>query len=407
MTSPVSSTAPTGSTRWTTCCAAALATGCLSTPPYQPETAVSYTPAGAGGTVAGPGFQLQFAADTAFHFPDALLIDGVDVLGHESMPGCFGEDEAGVLIAPTPRISATGSAEPVANRLVPALLGPAVVQIRLEWATRLSCNSARNPNGSSTFTVFPDGRIVRHDVVADPSPAEISANECACDRAADGSDGFTVSTFWTLARQHFVNLVSDGERLGLPAPGEAPSVNDPVACLTGNGFQIAIAWPDDMSTSVRGGNAVITFARTMMYRDSRLDAFTWDVGTAMFIERRGCDIALARADEHIAPPLIAPLRIAIDGATIPRSGRDGIFGGAGGDGEPGIALAGDRAELTGTTPGSFAVWLRFPRSTDAVRATLEGKTGPWYVPQRIDDRSWIVWFRDPIAPPQTIAIEAR
>jgi hypothetical protein len=393
-----------------TCCAAALATGCLSTPPYQPETLVSYRPVGAGGIVAGPGFELQFADDSAFHFPDALRIDGVDVLGHESMPGCFHEDEAGVLIAPTPRISAHGDAEPVANRLVPALRGPAVVQIRLEWATRLMCSTARNPNGKSTFTVFPDGRIVRHDVVADPSATEISANECACDRAADGSEGFTVSTYWTLARQHFISMVADEQQVDLPAPGKTPNNNESAACLVGNGFQVAIAWPDSASTLVRGGNAVIAFARTMMYRDSKLVAFTWDNGTAMFIERGGCDVALARAEEHIVPARIPPPRITIDGATLAPSAYDGIFGGTGGGdgaGEPGIALAGDRAEITGTTARSFAVWLRFPRTIDAVRATLEGKTGPWYLPQRVDDRSWIVWFRDPIAPPQTIVVEPR
>jgi hypothetical protein len=392
---------------------ALVAPACLSTPPYQPETKVSYAPAGAGGTVTGPGFELQFAADSAFHFPDALRIDGVDVLGHESMPGCFEEDEAGVLIAPTPRISAHGGAEPVSNRLVPALLGPAVVQVRVEWATRLACSTARNPNGNSTFTVFPDGRIVRRDVVADPSQTEISANECACDRAADGSEGFTVSTYWTLARQHFVDMFSSQERLDLPDPGQTPSNNESAACLAGDGFQVAIAWPDSTSSSVRGGNAVIAFARNMMYRDSKLDAFTWDNGTAMFIERRGCDVALARAAEHIAPRLDGP-RLTINGETLAPAAHDGIFGGTGGgagggsgDGEPGIALAGDRAELAGTTASSFAVWLRFARSTDAVRATLDGKTGPWYLPQRVDDRSWIVWFRDPIAPPQTIAIEAR
>jgi hypothetical protein len=393
-------------TRRTMCVAAALATGCLSTPAYQPETVVSYKPAGAGGTVEGPGFELQFA-DSAFHFPDALRIDGVDVLGHESMPGCFEEDEAGVLIAPTPRISASGDAERVANRLVPALLGPAVVQIRVEWATRLACNAARNPNGNSTFTVFPDGRIVRYDVVADPSEVEISANECACDRSADGSEGFTVSTYWTLARERFINMVSGQEQLDLPAPGKTPSNNESAACLAGNGFQVAIAWPDSTSSSVRGGNAVIAFARNMIYRDSKLDPFTWDNGTALFIERRGCDVALARADEHNAPPRIGPPRISIDGETIAPAARDGIFGGTGSDAEPGIALAGDRAEITGTTAGPFAVWLRFPRSTDAVRATLEGKKGPWYLPQRVDDRSWIVWFREPIASPQTIVVEPR
>src|SRR5262249_55699510 len=146
---------------------AMLTTGCLSIPPYQPEVAVSYSAASAtsGAAVTGPGFKLQFAGGDAFHFPEALFIDGTNVLGRDPAPGCFDEDEAGVLIAPTPRISAHGSAMHVINRLSPTLLGPAVVQVTLEWTTRFTCSSARTPGGTSTFTAFPDGRIVRHDVV--------------------------------------------------------------------------------------------------------------------------------------------------------------------------------------------------------------------------------------------------
>ena len=34
-----------------------------------------------------------------------------------------------------------------------------------------------------------------------------------------------------------------------------------------------------------------------------------------------------------------------------------------------------------------------------------GKTGAWYVLQRIDAANWIAWFRDPLMPGETIAIE--
>jgi len=381
---------------------ALLAAGCLSTPPFQPESGLKYTANGPGGTVAGPGFELQFSRDPGIRFPDALRIDGTDVLGHETMPGCFGTDEAGILIAPTPRISAHGGALPVKNQLVAGLLGPAVVQVVLEWATRMACSLSRTPSGTSTFTVFPDGRIVRYDQLFDSSSAEVSANECACDRNADGSDGFTVATFWTLARQGFVDLRPSVQDGNLPAPGVTASSNVDSACLGGSAYQVAFAWPDPTSTSIVGGNAIIAFARDMLYRDSRLDPYTWDNSTAIFIERSGCDAALARADEHVRPrPLM------LNGETIVPSARDGIYGSVAGDGEHGVVLAANRAELTGTTHGSFAVWLRFPHATDALRATLDGKTGPWYLPQRVDDRAWLVWFRDPISTGQTIVIEPR
>src|SRR6185436_3802634 len=135
---------------------------------------------------------------------------------------------------------------------------------------------------------------------------------------------------------------------------------------------------------------------------SKLFAYTWDNSTALFIEHAGCNAALARAAEHVAAPAIS-----INGETIAPSVRDGIYGSVGSDGEPGVPLATDRVEVTGATVGSFAVWLRFPHATDGLRATVEGKSGAWYLPQRVDDHAWLVWFRDPISAVQTIVIEPR
>jgi hypothetical protein len=50
------------------------------------------------------------------------------------------------------------------------------------------------------------------------------------------------------------------------------------------------------------------------------------------------------------------------------------------------------------------VWLRFSRPVDALRATSGGKKVT-SLPQRVDDRSWIVWFRDALPMGPTIVIE--
>jgi hypothetical protein len=45
---------------------------------------------------------------------------------------------------------------------------------------------------------------------------------------------------------------------------------------------------------------------------------------------------------------------------------------------------------------------------DVLRATWRGGPAPagaWYVPQQVDGRSWILWFRDPLPAMQTIRIE--
>jgi hypothetical protein len=375
--------------------AAALATGCLSVPRYEPEVSVSFRENGTGGTLAGPGFALRFADGDGFHFPDELAVDGRDVLGHDPAAGCFAPDEAGLLISPTPRISAHSEAAALVNRLVPVLRGPAVAQVTLEWATRLGCNSARDPHGVSTFTVFPDGRIVRHDNLVDSSSSEISASTCACG-TGEGSLAFSVSAFWTFAKEPFRSL--------LPfVPGRLPGPTDPTitnlrsACLDGEAFQIAIAWPDRALTATRSSDTLVRFERSMVIGASRLDAYTWDDSTAIFIDRNpGCAAAMTRATAHLEPkPLTVNGVVAMPGAL------DAIYGSGG------IALDRDRVELTGTIEGSFAVWLQFPRPVEELRVTLEGATGPWYVPQQVNDREWIVWFKDPISPPQIIAIEPR
>lgn len=383
--------------------AAVCATGCLSTPAYAPETAVSYTDSGSGGIAAGPGFALRFADGAGFHLPDSLTIDGVEVMGQAAPDGCADESELGTLISPTPRISAHGGAPPVMNRLTPVLRGPAVVQVSLAWATSFSCSSARTPGGTATFTVFPDGRIVRHDTLVDTSSADVDGSMCACD--ARGVPLFTVSTFWTVARDKFRALYTPGQG-ALPMSGGPVITNLESSCIDGGAFQLALGWhdPKGMSdtrgTTIRGGSTVIAFGRDLFVGESVLASLMWQSSSALAIGHTGCAAAAVRASEHSQPS-----KLSINGASTLPSFRDGIYGGDGGDGQPGLALATARVVVQGAVSGSFAVWLRFPRTVDTVRATREGASGPWYLPQRVDDRSWIIWFRDGMSAAQQISIE--
>src|SRR5262249_26114364 len=164
-----------------------------------------------------------------FHFPDSLKITGVDgdLIGHEQMPTCFFEDEVGIRIAPATRISAHGSSEVTKNSLELVMHGPAIVQVKLEWATMFTCEYTRNPGGTSTFTVFPDGRIVRHDRIGEPPyPGSVSPSRCACDVGAEMQDPyFRVATYWTFARARFETLFIPGAPLNPPLQQMLPSSN--------------------------------------------------------------------------------------------------------------------------------------------------------------------------------------
>jgi len=388
--------------------AAVSTTGCFDIPPYQPQTSVSYIDdkGGGGGTAKGADFSLHFAGG-GFHLPDKLTIGSIDdVLGHAS-EGCHDENEVGITIAPTLRINADSKATQVTNGLMPVLRGPAAVQVKLDWASQFACtdNSSVLPKGTSTFTVFPDGRIVRDDRLDDPnpqSPPAPVADVCICDPNEMTTSGFTVSSYWTLAQEHFQSLYSpDPTTFPIMAEITSPST----ACIAGDAFQVGFAWPTMDQSTIHGAGTLIAFGRyNIINNTGMLDTFPWENSLAMFIERGGnCMTTLAHAKAYNTPSTSA---LSINGSQpISASIHDGIYGGAGANGPPGIRVTADRVELTGTVGNSFAVWLQFPHAVDALRATLPGMTGPWYVPQQVANDSWIVWFRDALSANQTITIE--
>jgi hypothetical protein len=410
---------------------AAAAAACLSLPTYRGSDLVTYSDDDGGATVTGPRFVLHFASGGRFPLPDALTIDGFDLMGHAgsdpvnaATASCDSESETGIKIAPTPRISADSIAEVTQHRLTAVLSGPVVVQVRIDWATHLMCAPLAVPGGTSTFTVFPDGRIVRHDKLDDPMhPVE---GGCACTGARYTGGPFYVSSFWTFAQARFADLYGVGDNDDLqridPAPPRSRSDFDaqyPKVCFDAENsiYQVASVW-DMPPPSASGPASIFQFGTTPLV-GHRLDkAFgpnaldlPWDIHGAVFLEHAGCAAAVKRTHEYLEP---SSLRIN-DGDPIKPSPLDGMYGGDRGDGAPGFALGSDRATLSapttnpvpGTLPGPFAVWVIFKSEIAVPRATLQGGTSTpgWYEPQRVDGHSWILWFRDPLMANQTIAIE--
>ncbi len=389
---------------------ALAAAGCFSVPPFEPEGGVTYTAAGTGAIVGGPGFALRFADGPGFHFPDSLTIDGDEVIGTEADPvGCFEEDGVGLRITPALRISARGTTVPVTNVLTPVLSGPAVVQVKLDWSTgfaSMSCGADRDLGGTSTFTVFPDGRIVRHDEIAYDG-ASIASSQCGCEQV---NPGFTVATYWALARdrfRNFYNIMFDPPRAEpLPVPTDIVGANSDRSCVDAQDgrYQVAFAWLDGFQTTVRGGDQLIGFGRDLGARGfSNLVDLTETNTSILAIERTTCLDALERVDEYLRPMLLS----INGGEPVGPSPITGIYGDPARVGGPFDLQGSGRATLTGAVPTSFAVWLQFPRPVGDVRARRDGAKGAWYLPQRVDDRSWIVWFRDPLREMEQIEVGPR
>jgi hypothetical protein len=174
-------------------------------------------------------------------------------------------------------------------------------------------------------------------------------------------------------------------------------------CLDSGSYQVASAWHvRPFTTALRGSDALLGFGRDMVIGASMLPDYEWESNSAVFVGNRGCPEELDRAGAYFEPP---PLTV--NGQVWLPSSRDGIYGGDVDTQPLGIALDTMRAELTGTVNSSFAVWLHFPRGAKELRATRELATGAWYLPQRITDDHWIVWFEGPLSAGQTIVIEPR
>jgi hypothetical protein len=404
--------------------------GCLEIPSYQGPILIGYSEDSAGGAViATPEVTLHFADRNGFHLPDQLQIDGVDVMGHASSP-CWAESGTGFTVMPMPRVSGDlvdGGVQAVTSEFQATMRGPAVVQLKLDWSTRwsfaagstCSTNSRHTSGGSSTFTMFPDGHIVRHDVLteANPDMEQVATARCTCGAMPKAPDEFILSTYWAFDRTRLPT------QFGLGNNG--PDIPDPLIlgnnydvipyydtiCFDGptDQYQVASAWVFPPATEHGPTtNAVAVGFDTVVSHDAQKQGdpkleFPWDVHGALFIEHSNCPAALRRAIDYTAPQELTISTPSGTMSTLP-SALDGIYGGDPGNGHTGIDVPDGPTTLSGGPTGSFVVWLRFPRSVLVPTASRAGASDVWYVPQRVDDRTWLLWFRDALQPGETITV---
>jgi len=409
--------------------ASALCAACLEIPSYQGPALIGYAEDGAGGaTIATPGVTLHFAGGSGAHLPDRLQINNVDILGHVSSP-CWSQSGAGFAMMPMPRISGDavdGGGSDTTGQLTAMLRGPAVVQLKLDWSTRWSFSSGttcststrHKPGGTSTFTMFPDGHIVRHDVLTEVNPdmEQVTTGHCTCAAMPKAPDQFILSSYWAFDRTRLPTQVGLG-RNGADNPDPLGADPDKIIsnydtiCLEGPSgeYQVASVWVVPPGTP--GGPPTLPAAfgyDTLVSHDAQKQGtpmleFPWDVHGALFIENSTCPAAIKRALDYTEPQELV-ISSASGTMSMPPSALDGIYGGDPGNGKTGIDVPDGPTTLSGGPSGAFVVWLRFPRAVIVPTATRPGATGTWYVPQRVDDRTWLVWFQGALKPGETITV---
>jgi hypothetical protein len=363
-------------------CGALLLTTCVTLTPFQGIVAQRD---GDGAVIFGSFFRLHFATD-GLHLPDHLTLADGELLAPPT--GCADPGNAGLLIAPALRIAAGAPPATWTSGAQIFLAGPAVAQVEVAWSVGYACDGAQTATGRTTFTAYPDGRVVRHDHDVRAVTTAVAAPSATC--GCGGSGGFTIASYLAVARAAFDHLVEDGADVALPR-GDGP--RRMTTCLEAAGQRLAVAWP--AGGAVRGDDRVVALVETLatgpLAPAARLDATT---SFALDLGHQSCPDLIAR----LAPT--PTLVVDRDPTTAHPIGPDGYVVVVAK--QPGPVVL---SSPTGLPPG-FAVSIGFDRPAGDLAITrspaVAGLSFFWQYDGLTDH--YLAWFRDGLAPGETITI---
>ncbi len=401
----------------------------------------------AGVSVAGNGQSDDMTVTTAdlllrfprspINLPDQLQIGGVEVLDEQD--GCGYENKIGLAVYPVYAMTTGTQTWPTAtgdthtSSLAQLATGPAFAQARVSWSGTFHCASTPSTvSGSSTFTIFPDGRIIRDDQITSPTSVALASVNCGCGSA---SGSYFLTSYLSLLTQRFSHLTYDAIPTGTPAPVEAAfaalvdgnSVDAPNprwACLENRNAsaqrRIGVAWGGNVPATTGDGGTRIkldivgqpTPSATLIY-DWANDATTLgttarDVQVAWFVAAgagASCD-AVTMGDLFGA--FATPRRLAVDkgvGAVmVPLDVHTGIYT-VGGAAAASYSIQVETA-LSGV-PGGMAISLPFPTAT-ALVVTRDGtrlvENNDYLIQHAGSPVVFSLWFPNGLAQQQTLVI---
>lgn len=394
--------------RWPVFALVALG-ACVDVPAFAPPGSIVLD----GYTVSGEGFSLHFASGDAFHYPDSFVVGGRQLLGTTETADCASEDGFGMAMYPAPRVSGGETAPSSDDTAIdPTLRGPAIGKVRLTWHAPFTCTGAqtRNPTGYSSFTIFPDGKIVRYDSLQETGATPVTAASCQCPGVT--SSNFFVTSFWSFARGAF-------DTVGLAAPtalttlqseylNPATQTSNCLETNAPNALAVRTTW---LGTPVRTRVMPVNAAVVAMVRDLQAQAMT--LGDLVPTLQTSSSIVSFHPGKTCSDTEAVDARfgtasqtVFIDGAPVPL-GRDGIYGGETATNDGGFGVSKRKIVMTGGVQDPFAVMIGWPSDIERIRVTAASgsKSGTWYIPQIFTGSYSVIWFRDGIGT-DTFTIEA-
>lgn len=321
---------------------------------------------------------LQFSVEMADHgvrMPQSIFIDGIDRVGTDTCP-----TESGIGISVFPAIVAVspgrGGVDATGSLMVD-LAGPVIARLAVAWTAPYTCSGAQQANGTSTLTIFPNGRIVRYDV-ATPSTTTLVQDGGACGCSSQST--FSFESFWSFTATQVVN------------PDGTPwSTGSPTGCAVYSNHTIGVAWPDG-STHERQTATISSFVHDWAADAATLPPTQQQVTSAIILSEQSsaasCGDVLADLDDF--PITIGGQMIVTD--------TSGIYDDQRTHTDP-VEIAAPRA-----IPKGFAIALDVGDFASVTRSPAAD--GAWYGVQSDGTRS-IFWFRDGLAVGETITIEPR
>jgi len=233
--------------------AALCATGCdlfadVSEPEHIGPKAESV--AFDGETISGRGVALKFAPNNV-RLPISLSYEGVELL---QSSGSECEQLAGVAIDPMEtavgdRMATNGT---LASTLTATLTGPAITQVVVTYELPYDCEGQQTLKGTSTFTMFPSGRIVRHDAMIEPATSGIAMSSICAVRCGKAGPA-TLESFWGFASSgERVEVDGNGNDFTITNQSEVRSTSE--SCVQFPKTHVATRWEDlDGETSADAG----------------------------------------------------------------------------------------------------------------------------------------------------------
>ena len=376
---------------------------------------VKVVPVGTAATATLPGlYEMKFSTE-GYHFPYNWGIGASAPLTqvlYSPGPTCTLERDFGVAYLPAHVLTSvmTGGAvtSPV-SELTIEVPGPGVAKVRLEWAAPLQCGTT--PNGHTTFSFFPDGRIARMDVAR--MSAAMAANNCDC--LADNDwrvYGYTAFNGGVLSGVQGVTTPNPSNEVGVTVGG--------VACVESNAstFRIGVGYKNVAGTLARlRAPDTNSFA---LIGDIRASAQTIGGGgnngllgdtTTTFLVSLTASCTALRTQ---VMPYTQDPQITIDNGSGPQGmgmGQDGIYGGETAFQPAGRDTGGSMVTIqpsNAPTP-PFALWLEFgvyAKQTPPIVTKSSNPTGSWYTVQRPTSSQYLFWFPDGMTMTESINIRA-